>query len=162
MKLILLRHAKSSWADENQTDFERPLNKRGQRDAPDMADRLRARGHCPDKILCSPATRTHETSGHFVKGLGVTQPIEWVDSLYEASPGELIAAIGDHGGDAQELMVIGHNPSMEYVASMLNQNERITMATCAVCVFDVAGIESWSDLDVADVTLDHFDYPKNT
>lgn len=161
-KLFLLRHAKSSWDDAALSDFERPLNKRGVRDAPLMAQRLRARQCSPDKVLCSPSARTRETAAHYVRELNIDeQRLEYVDAIYEASPGDLMAAIESQTDVTIQLMLIGHNPAMEYLVSMLNQGERLTMATSAVCEFDVEGIDSWKEFSQARVKLAYFDFPKN-
>ena len=159
-KLFLCRHAKSSWNDAALSDFDRPLNKRGIRDAPVMAERLLARSCSPDKVLCSPSVRTRETVAHFVDVLGIEeQKIEYVDAIYEAAPGDLLKAI-EQQQEVTELMLIGHNPAMEYLASMLNGGDRLTMATCAVCEFDVDGIDNWADFSEAQIELAHFDFPK--
>lgn len=161
-KLILLRHAKSSWNDASLADFDRPLNKRGLRDAPDMAKRLHLRGCIPDKVLCSPAKRTQETAALILDGLGIDkQRLEYIDAIYEASPGDLMAAIEQQDDTTIQLMVIGHNPAMEYLASMLNQGDRLTMATCAVCEFDIDDTGSWKELAAAQIELAYYDFPKN-
>lgn len=161
-KLFLLRHAKSSWNNNTLSDFDRPLNKRGVRDAPVMAQRLLARGCSPDKVLCSPSTRTRETAAHYVRELNIDEHrVEYIDAIYEASPGDLVTAIESQLDMTTQLMLIGHNPAMEYLASMLNQGERLTMATSAVCEFDVRGIDSWRDVSQAEIQLAYFDFPKN-
>ncbi len=161
-KLILLRHAKSSWNDATLSDFDRPLNKRGLRDAPDMAQRLFLKDCLPDKVLCSPAKRTRETAAIMIEVLGVEkQRLTYVDSIYEASPGDLMAAIESQDDTTDQLMLIGHNPAMEYLASMLNQGQRLTMATCAVCEFAIQGVSSWKELASAQIELAYHDFPKN-
>lgn len=161
-KLILLRHAKSSWNDAALSDFDRPLNKRGLRDAPDMANRLQARGCVPDKVLCSPAKRTQETAEIIFDSLQLNkQRLEYVDTIYEASPGDLMAAIAQQDDATIQLMIIGHNPALEYLASMLNQGDRLTMATCAVCEFDIDENACWKDFTAARIELAYHDFPKN-
>ena len=72
-KLLIIRHAKSSWANSNETDFERPLNDRGRMNAPEMAERLVKRNVLPDAIISSAAKRTIETSLLMMKPLGLQQ-----------------------------------------------------------------------------------------
>jgi phosphohistidine phosphatase len=112
MKLILLRHAKSSWTDPVQSDHERPLNARGVISAESIGAWLRATGHMPTKILCSTATRTCETRE--LIGFGDVQTV-FSDSLYNASEGFLRRAI-EQVTDAECLMVIGHNPGLGTLA----------------------------------------------
>lgn len=162
MKLFLLRHAKSSWQAESLDDFERPLNRRGQGDAPEMANRLNAAGHTPSRILCSPALRTRQTSDLMMPLIGLQAgDRHFVQGIYEASPGTLIDVITEHGQETENLMVLGHNPGLEYLVTMLNGGERLTMATCAVCVFDILNISSWRQISDASSRLLMFDYPKN-
>jgi len=141
MKLTLLRHAKSSWGDDSLSDFERPLNKRGQRDTPEMAARFKSRDNQPEKILCSPRV--------------------FVDDIYEAQPSTLLDAIAAHGESVEQLLLIGHNPAIEYLCAMFNGGERLTMPTCAVCEFEILGIDSWREIANAQARLSWYDYPKS-
>ncbi len=162
MKLFLLRHAKSSWQDDQLDDIERPLNGRGLRDAPVMAERLNAAGHTPAQILCSPAVRTRQTLELVLPTFGLqSENLSFVPDIYEASPGVLLDVIAQRGGDAEHLMVLGHNPGLEYLAAMLNGGERLSMATCAVCVFEIIGISQWREINNASSRLLMYDYPKN-
>jgi len=115
MKLILLRHAKSSWTDPLQSDHERPLNPRGMASAAAIGDWLRAKAHLPTKILCSSAARTRET-WDLIRFANV--PTEFSDCLYHASEDFLNRAI-EQAGDAKCLMVIGHNPGLGALALQL-------------------------------------------
>jgi phosphohistidine phosphatase len=77
-RIVLIRHAKSSWANPLQSDFERPLNDRGQQDAPMMGKRLKDAGIVPDKIISSTAKRASQTAKHIAKSTGYsTDDIEW-------------------------------------------------------------------------------------
>ncbi|WP_179380338.1 SixA phosphatase family protein [Jannaschia marina] len=113
MKLILLRHAKSDWGDPMQEDRDRPLNKRGRRDAPRIGAWLRARGHLPDRILCSGAARTRETRDR----LGIEAETLCLDALYLADPETILKLVDEHAAPA--LMVIAHNPGIADVADRL-------------------------------------------
>ena len=162
MKLILLRHAKSSWQGESLDDFERPLNGRGLRDAPVMAERLKAAEHIPTRVLCSPALRTRQTLDLMLPAFRLKQEdCVFVNEIYEASPGELLDAIVQHGLNTEHLMVLGHNPGLEYLVAMLNGGDRLRMATCAVGVFDMLNISEWRTISNASSRLLLFDYPKN-
>jgi phosphohistidine phosphatase len=161
-RLTLLRHAKSDWSLPGQNDWDRPLNKRGQRDAPDMARRLRARRLKPDLILTSPAVRALTTATVMARELKVPAAHVIQDErLYLASPADLIAVIRELGGESKHLMVFGHNPGMNECANRLSAGDHIdNLPTCGMFTarFD---IRSWADLDWNSGQEAEFDYPKN-
>ena len=86
LQIILIRHAKSSWNDPTQSDFDRPLNDRGEIDAPEMGKRLKAAGIVPDLIIASTAKRAQQTAAHIAKGVGV--PVANIESRSEFVSGE--------------------------------------------------------------------------
>lgn len=161
-RLTLLRHAKSDWSLPGQNDWDRPLNKRGQRDAPEMARRLRARRLKPDLILTSPAVRALTTATVMARELKVPAAHVIQDErLYLAPPADLIAVIRELGGESKHLMVLGHNPGMNECANRLSAGDHIdNLPTCGVFTarFD---IRSWADLDWNSGQEAEFDYPKN-
>ncbi len=161
-RLTLVRHAKSDWSLPGQPDWDRVLNKRGQRDAPEMARRLRARKLKPEAILSSPAVRALSTATIMARELKVPAGIVRQDErLYLAAPSDMLAVIRELGGDAAHLMVFGHNPGITELANRLSAGDRIdNMPTCAVftALFDV---ESWDALDWHTGQDAEFDYPKN-
>jgi phosphohistidine phosphatase len=161
-RLTLVRHAKSDWSLPGQNDWDRPLNKRGQRDAPEMARRLRSRRLKPDLILSSPAVRALSTATIMAHELKVPAGIVRQDErLYLAAPADMLAVIRELGGEAAHLMVFGHNPGITELANRLSAGDRIdNMPTCAffTALFDV---ESWDALDWHTGQDAEFDYPKN-
>ena len=161
-RLTLVRHAKSDWSLPGQPDWDRVLNKRGQRDAPEMARRLRARKLKPEAILSSPAVRALSTATIMARELKVPAGIVRQDErLYLAAPSDMLAVIRELGGRAGHLMVFGHNPGITELANRLSAGDRIdNMPTCAVftALFDV---ESWDALDWHTGQDAEFDYPKN-
>ena len=112
-QLLLLRHAKSSWANPEMPDIERPLNKRGNRAARAMGQWLRANGLLPDRALVSAARRTRETW----ERLGLEAELELRPDLYEAEPDALLAAL--RGTSGQTVLMIGHNPGIGALARAL-------------------------------------------
>ncbi|MEM9644346.1 MAG: histidine phosphatase family protein [Planctomycetota bacterium] len=140
-RLMLMRHAKSDWADESLRDHDRPLNRRGRRDVPRMADWMRQLGRLPDQILCSSSTRTEETSRRLLDAWGVDVQVRLISSLYLAAPATIVDAIEEHGGDAATLLVIAHNPGMAGLVSGL-AGRSIEMPTAAIGVFDV-DLSAW-------------------
>jgi phosphohistidine phosphatase len=161
-RLTLVRHAKSDWSLPGQNDWDRPLNKRGQRDAPDMARRLRARRLRPDLILSSPAVRALTTATVFARELKVpAAQVVQDERLYLASPADLLAAIRELGGEARHLMVFGHNPGFTDGANRLSAGERIdNLPTCGVFTAEF-DLRDWSALDWGLGQEPEFDYPKN-
>ena len=161
-KLTLVRHSKSDWSLPGQQDRDRALNKRGQRDAPEMARRLRARKLKPDVILSSPAVRALATATIMARELKVAASIVRQDErLYLAGPADMLTVIRELGGGARHLMVFGHNPGITDFANRLSAGDRIdNMPTSAVFTATFA-IQDWSELDWGSGQDAEFDYPKN-
>jgi phosphohistidine phosphatase len=118
--LLLLRHAKSSWSDATLADFERPLNKRGQKAAPRMGAYLRKQGLMPELVLCSAARRAVETwalaGGALAKSGTAPAPPKHLRSLYLAPPSRILAALRRTPDEVERLLVVGHNPGLEHLA----------------------------------------------
>jgi len=109
--LTLVRHAKSSWKTADQRDHDRPLNKRGIRDAPIMAQRLLDKHCVPDLILCSSAVRTQQTARYFLDTLGLGDAQLWVEpKLYLCSPETILQEVAVAEQGHSHVMVIAHNP----------------------------------------------------
>jgi len=161
-RLTLVRHAKSDWSLPGQNDWDRPLNKRGQRDAPEMARRLRSRRLKPDLILSSPAVRAVTTASVMARELKVPAArVVQDERLYLAGPADLLAVVRELGGEANHVMVFGHNPGMTEFANRLSAGDQIdNLPTCGVFTaeFDV---QDWSGLDWGGGQEAEFDYPKN-
>jgi len=161
-RLTLVRHAKSDWSLPGQNDWDRPLNKRGQRDAPEMARRLRSRRLKPDLILSSPAVRALTTATVMARELKVDAANVLQDErLYLASAADLLTVVRELGGEAKHVMVFGHNPGMNDCANQLSAGDQIdNLPTCGVFTaqFDIA---TWGELDWNSGQDAEFDYPKN-
>lgn len=162
LKLILLRHAKSSWAQGGQSDVERDLNERGEHDAISMGQRMKARGIRPAKILSSPATRTRTTSELVSGELGVSESAICYDRrLYLAEPGDLMAVIREQSTAARELMVVGHNPGITGFACRIADAHVDSMPTCSYAEISL-DLDKWEELDWETGALTHFDWPANS
>ena len=110
-QLLICRHAKSSWKDPELRDFDRPLNKRGKGDAPEMGRRLAAHGLQPDLIYASSAVRAVETVLHYAKEIGYpVERIQFNPGQYTASVPMLLSLIQEVDQEVATLMVVGHNP----------------------------------------------------
>ncbi len=113
-QLILLRHAKSSWDSGAKRDFDRPLNKRGQRVAPRMGAWLREKRLLPDYIVCSPAKRAKLTAAAVIGELGVPESaVLYDEALYLGDCKALLGVLSRCPTEAARVLVVGHNPGLE-------------------------------------------------
>ena len=162
--LVLIRHAKSDWNTLGQTDFERPLNKRGKSDAPMMGQRLKAKKIYPDLILASPAKRAAETAKLIAKELGYPeQDIQWVDKLYHcpANMYEDVIVEAAIPKEFKTVFVFSHNPGITHFATDTIDNFSIdNMPTCAMAGLTFEG-DDWNSFSSAKHKLLFYDYPKN-
>jgi phosphohistidine phosphatase len=115
--LLLLRHAKSAWPDV--PDYERPLARRGQRDAPLIGHWLRAAGYVPDQVVCSTARRAGQTWQLVRSALVSAPPAVFDDRVYDATAAELIDVIRLTSAPVRTLLVIGHDPALPVLARTL-------------------------------------------
>ena len=116
--LTILRHAKSSWSDAGLLDRDRPLNPRGERDAPMMAERIRKAGIRPSLILSSPAVRAWTTAK--IVARAIAYPPEFLqreEDLYHAGTAALIDVMARQDPGFNSLMLVGHNPGLTYFAN---------------------------------------------
>ncbi|MFT4663562.1 MAG: phosphohistidine phosphatase [Polaribacter sp.] len=161
MKIIYLtRHAKSSWSDGTLRDFDRPLNGRGKRDAPFMANLIKGKGILPDRLISSPANRAITTAGHFAEALGIDPAnIEKKQDIYEAYPETLHEIVTSINDDLNTVFLFGHNPGFTSYANRYASEYIPNMPTCSiVCLSSSA--ESWSKIDPSNTKVTAFFYPK--
>jgi len=162
MRLTLLRHAKTEAQHSGQEDWNRMLEPRGQRDARDMARRLRERKLKTDLIISSPAARALATAQIFMRELHLpATKLQQDERLYLASPKVLKEVIRELGGKAQHLMIVGHNPGLTEFAERVSAERDIdNMPTCAIYTLEFE-IEDWSELEWDSGVNAELDYPKN-
>lgn len=118
-RLYLLRHAKSSWANEGLSDFDRPLNKRGRRAAALMGEFMEKNGHHPQLILSSPSARTRETLTILERHGSWTHDTRFEDDLYGASSFVMLNRLRELPDTAAAVMLLGHNPGLESMAHLM-------------------------------------------
>jgi phosphohistidine phosphatase len=160
-RITLLRHAKSSWKDEAMTDYERPLNKRGERDASMMGKRFVSRGARPSLIMTSTAKRARRTAKLIAREIGY--PIEFIHGekeLYLASPEQILKVIAEQDNTFNNIILVGHNPGITELVNRLSDAHIDNIPTCGVATLE-AELKDWSKLDGARCHLDNFDYPRN-
>lgn len=132
-RLVIMRHAKSSWETDAPSDHARPLNKRGRRDAPRIAKRLAELGWQPQLVVSSDSRRTKETYELLGSSLGDTLPVRFLPSLYQGGVAELVSALEDVPDDVPCVLALGHNPGWEQVVEWLcGQHVRLTTANAAL------------------------------
>ncbi len=142
--LLILRHAKSSWNDEELDDHERPLNDRGKRDAPRVGELLREKNLVPDLVLCSTAVRARKTLARLIKTCKYEGETALQGQLYLAPPSAYLASLKNVIDDAQRVLVVGHNPGLEQLLFQLAGVEE-PMPTAALAVVELP-IDHWSEL----------------
>jgi phosphohistidine phosphatase len=157
--IIIIRHAKSSWAQVGQADIERPLNDRGLADAPEMGKRLALRNLPIQAILSSNATRAMQTAQAIAEPLGLSNGISYNNILYHASPFIINDVISHLPQAIHTLAIVCHNPGItEWVneqASFVIHN----MPTCAMAAFN-ANANTWQNFATSTKHLLFIDYPK--
>jgi phosphohistidine phosphatase len=121
--LFLLRHARAGWPEPGMRDFDRPLDDTGKADAAAIGGIIRIFGYVPDLILCSAARRARETfDGAFGHARGDYGHVSFLDSLYGEDAAGYLAIVQEFGGDMESLMLIGHNPMTEDLATAISGN----------------------------------------
>ena len=144
-KVFLMRHAKSSWKDSNVPDHERPLKKRGEKDAETMAKLLKKKKLTPDSILCSSAERAHQTAVILKDKCNLKGKINYFDKLYMAEVPDLVSVVKKTSNKDKSVLVIGHNPGMEAFLQRLTGKVE-TLPTASIAYITLP-IDDWEDLN---------------
>ncbi|AHE56723.1 SixA phosphatase family protein [Sphingomonas sanxanigenens] len=167
--LTLLRHAKSSWDDSVPRDFDRPLNRKGERAAATMGGHLKAQAMQFDHVVASPAVRCVETLEKFWDGYGTTMSPVWDKRIYLASCVTLLDVVHDAPASSAHLLMVGHNPGLEDLALLLTPadgddslrrvlEEKFPTATVAELQFEV---DDWGDIKPRTGRLTRFIRPRD-
>lgn len=161
MKTVyFVRHAKSSWKDLTLRDKDRPLNKRGKRDAPFMANLMKEKGVQADAIISSPANRAYTTACHFASALGVEElSIHKEEPIYEAYDTDVLEIIQELPNTYQTIFVFGHNPSFTSIANLFTTDYITNVPTCGIVQIE-ASINNWKNFGEQTGKLIAFYYPK--
>ncbi len=157
--ILILRHAKSSWDNLSIADHDRPLNKRGKRDAPRMGQLIRDEEILPDLIISSTAKRAAATAKAVAHACNYEGEIEYNHSFYHADADTFLDRISSLQGEHKIVMVVSHNPGVEELLEVLTGLwER--MPTAALAQVDLS-IAKWSELDEAEGSLKNLWIPKS-
>ena len=151
-ELLILRHAKSSWESGAASDFDRPLARRGLKDAPRVGRLLRDQGLVPDYIVSSPAERARQTVIAVCAEMGIgAEQINWDPRIYHATAGSLLDVLNDCPEDAKRVLIAGHNPGLEVLLQNLCNHEipmpddYKLMPTAALAHLEI--LSGWSALE---------------
>jgi len=158
-QLILIRHAKSSWKRPELPDRERPLNKRGNRDAPEMGRRLARKKVRPDLVITSPARRARATARKITRELEYAAEASIDERLFGATAEELLDVVRCIDEGAQHAMLFGHNPEITEFAEELTRERLDNVPTCGVVRIEL-DIARWNEVEMGSGRLVEFDYPK--
>ncbi|MDB4293909.1 histidine phosphatase family protein [Akkermansiaceae bacterium] len=143
-RLILSRHAKSSWDNPELRDIDRPLNKRGLCSAPVMGKALVARGFIPEVILASPSVRTRMTADLLSEELDFPKDeIQIIDSFYGASAAEVVAVMNRLPDEVDCALLVGHNPTWTDLVNRLTGGRLVNLPTTGIVVIDFS-VGSWT------------------
>lgn len=162
--LVMIRHAKSSWANPLQSDFERPLNSRGETDAPCMGEKLKKANILPDLIISSSAKRTKQTAKRIAKAVGYDiERIKWEEKLYHCIPAVFEEVIYEISDSVKTLFIIAHNPGItEFVNQLAPDFSIANMPTCGIVAAHVATLgQGWNSFPLAKREVFLFEHPKN-
>ncbi|MET0571552.1 MAG: histidine phosphatase family protein [Pedobacter agri] len=159
-QLLLVRHGKSDWGNLDLKDFDRPLNKRGKENAPEMAERLVQRGFRFDLIVSSPAKRAKSTAKFFAEAYQVND-IQYEESIYEANTTALLKVINGLDDNADTVIMFGHNPGFTDLANELSDADIYNIPTAGMMLMSFP-FDSWKMVSRGTGELVFFDYPKNS
>jgi len=159
-KVVIARHAKSSWDNPDWNDFERPLNKRGLRDAPFMAQIVAKLIEKPDLIISSSAVRAAATCRYFAEAFQFDEnKIIYDENIYSNGIRYILNLLSSLDDNLNSVMIFGHNPDITSLFSRLTGEYIDNVPTCGV--FGVAfDIETWKQIDDENGKLLFYEYPK--
>lgn len=159
--LVMIRHAKSSWANPLQSDFERPLNERGKREAPEMGQKLKQAGIAPDLVICSTARRTRQTAKRICAELDYDMAmVRWEEKLYHCIPSVFEELLYEVDEKVKTVFIIAHNPGITEFVNQLSAHFSIdNMPTCGVVCAHLDAVE-WNLFPSADKDVFLFEYPE--
>ena len=159
-QLYLIRHAKSSWSNLKISDFDRPLNQRGKREAPLMAERLAHHGVCPDALISSPAKRAKATAEIVARKVKYpVKRIHYEDSIYTSATIDLLRVLQKIDNRIETAFLVGHNYAITDLAVMLTGEYISKIPTSGVVAMDLS-VTTWGEVGAGRGNMLFFDYPK--
>jgi phosphohistidine phosphatase len=164
-EIWFMRHAKSDWSNPDLVDFDRPLNKRGRRDASLMGEWIRENGRLPQLIVSSPAVRAKLTIKALLESIGSTDQIQWWDELYPGDIEATLKKIRALSSQIDHLLIVGHNPHLEELVSFLvaDGHLRLRLPTASIALLQAilrSGSDRWDEFQSAHLMLTGIVTPK--
>jgi len=159
-QLLLVRHGKSDWGNTDLKDFDRPLNKRGKENAPEMAERLIKRRFYFDLMVSSPAKRAKSTAKFFAEAFKIDE-IHYEESIYEANTNVLLKVVNSLDDNADTVIMFGHNPGFTDLANELSDADIYNIPTAGMVLLSFP-FDSWKMVSKGTGDFVFFDYPKNS
>lgn len=157
--LTIIRHAKSSWKDHSLADEDRPLNKRGKRDAPMMGKIIAKKIPQPDLFLSSPAKRAITTAKIISQKIAFAKKLKKKEQIYAADVETLLKLISKISNKYQQVFICGHNPGCLDLANYLCREQIGRLPTCALVSLEFH-IDNWQEIEQDTGKLVLYDYPK--
>ncbi len=158
--VYFIRHAKSSWEDISLRDADRPLNKRGLRDAPFMARLFRAKEKTPDLLFSSPANRALTTAGYFAEALLMPKDeIEVVNHFYMADERDVLKHLNGLDDSVNTVCIFGHNPVTTHLANLFSDDYIPNVPTCGIVKIEMED-GKWKDFSQTSAHRTAFHFPK--
>ncbi len=154
-----MRHAKSSWSDFSLTDHQRPLNARGRRDAPRMADWLKRNIGQVNLIISSDAQRTRETTQAMIDIQLSSRTPYWETSLYHGIPQKYLDCMYGLDEETRSIIMVGHNPTMTYIANEISDQFIDNVPTAGVIIGTFEG--AWTEVNFDQIKFVKMMFPKN-
>jgi phosphohistidine phosphatase len=158
-RLTLIRHARASWGNAALDDIDRPLNERGEKEASLIGRRLSRHSLKPEQIVCSPATRATSTATLIARELGLPlHDVVLQRRIYEAEVGDLLHIIQQLDRSLTHVILIGHNPGISELSSILTGLSMRSMHTCGVFAIDFE-VAEWTEIEPGSGSFVFYDYP---
>lgn len=158
--LLLVRHAKSDWSTPSSSDFDRPLNDRGKRDAPAMVKRLRDKDIRIDAFVSSPAKRAKKTASVFAKEYKeAKEDVIFIESLYGAGEETFREVISQLDDKFDSVAIFSHNPGITDFANTLTDTRIDNIPTCGIFAIKIKA-KRWADFERSEKEFWFVDYPK--
>ncbi|WP_316821133.1 SixA phosphatase family protein [Pedobacter gandavensis] len=160
-QLLLIRHGKSDWGNSHISDFDRPLNARGLRNAPEMATRILKKDQVPQLLVSSPAVRALTTARNFAQVWN--KPLSQIQeetTIYEANVPALLKIVNQLNNKHHSVALFGHNPGLTEFANYLSNANIYNIPTCGTVLIEFP-FEKWEEISHHTGNLLAFDYPKS-
>lgn len=158
----MIRHAKSSWANPLQSDFDRPLNDRGKRDAPAMGKKLKKAGIIPNLVICSTAKRTEATAKYICNAVQYDMSnVQWEEKLYHCIPAVFEEVIYSVADDIGTVFIIAHNPGITEFVNQLSPGFYVSNLPTSGTVAVTFEADSWTQFSPAKKEVIFFEHPRN-